>query len=443
MAVKNKKKGISKFRAAVTANAKQQRTQGSAYGYLNLPRGVNVFKEPSEGRILVDFLPYTVSEPKHPDRNDEVGIAVLGELWYKRPFKIHRNVGAKNEAVVCLQSIGKRCPICDFRAQRVKEGAEDEELKALKPSNRNLYVIVPRGQKDHEEKPHVWDISQFLFQAKLNEELEENDEMGIFPDPEDGMSLKIRFAEQAIGKNKYGECSRIDFISRKAPIDDDLLNAVPDLDKMLKIYTYEELEKLFLELDEEETPAATSARADIDKASAKREKKQSVEADDDDDDDDSEEDADDDDSEKDEADDSEDEDDDEDDSESDEDDETDDDDSESDEDDDDDEDDDAPEETATCVACKGTGKNSKGRMCVPCQGTGKAQPKPTEGKVAPTAGKTTQKQPAQPTKPTKDKDKDKVKGKCPHGHKYGKDCEDFEECDTCEHWSECIDAKES
>ncbi|NCC58922.1 MAG: hypothetical protein EOM17_15075, partial [Synergistales bacterium] len=261
-----KKKGTSKFRSAVSANSKQQRTQGSAYGYLNLPKGINVFKEPSEGRVLLDMIPYTISEPNHPDKNEEMGVATVGELWYKRPFRIHRNVGAKNEAVVCLQSIGKRCPICDYRAQRVKEGADDEELKALKSTKRNLYVVVPRNHKELEEKPHIWDISQFLFQDKLNEEIEENEDMGVFPDPEEGLTLKIRFAENQIGKNKFGECSRIDFMERKTAISEKLLASAPDLDKVLKIYTYEELEALFLELEEEagKAPYGKSVREEED-----------------------------------------------------------------------------------------------------------------------------------------------------------------------------------
>lgn len=30
-----------------------------------------------------------------------------------------------------------------------------------------------------------------------------------------------------------------------------------------------------------------------------------------------------------------------------------------------------------CIACKGTGKNSKGNPCYPCKGTGRKQPKLT------------------------------------------------------------------
>ena len=33
------------------------------------------------------------------------------------------------------------------------------------------------------------------------------------------------------------------------------------------------------------------------------------------------------------------------------------------------------------------------------------------------------------------------KNKCPHGHKFGTDCEEFDECDECDSWNECIEAK--
>lgn len=37
----------------------------------------------------------------------------------------------------------------------------------------------------------------------------------------------------------------------------------------------------------------------------------------------------------------------------------------------------------------------------------------------------------------------KTKGKCPHGHKFGKDCDSTDDCDECELWDLCLEAKES
>jgi len=35
----------------------------------------------------------------------------------------------------------------------------------------------------------------------------------------------------------------------------------------------------------------------------------------------------------------------------------------------------------------------------------------------------------------------KKKNKCAYKHTFGKDCEEYDECDDCEIWDQCIDAK--
>lgn len=424
MAKLGKKGSNSKFRAAVAGNVKQQKAQGSKYGYLNLPKNIRVFKEEPGSRVSLDILPYTVTDPKHMDKNVDLGIATVGEQWYKKPYKVHRGIGANKETFVCLTTFGKKCPICEHRAKRVKDGdAEDDELKALKPSLRNLYVVVPLNSKDYEKKPHIWDISQYLFQDKLNEELEEDDTNAVFPDPDEGLTLKIRFSEEQFGKNKYAATSRIDFEEREKPYKEKDLKDVPNLDEILQVLTYNELEAKFFEYEtEDEEEDETSVRSMM-----KPKKKKEADPDEEDEDD---------------ADDSSDEDDeDEDDtSDEDEDEDTDDEDEEEEdeEDTDDDEDDDEVEEEEEeeeedipekekCVACKGTGKNSKGGVCKPCEGTGRKKLK---------------EEPAKKGKKEEKVNKKAGKNKCPHGHVFGKDCEEYDECEDCEKWDDCIDAKE-
>lgn len=244
------KKRASKFKQAVVQSAKEQKAQGSQYGYLNLPQGVNLFKELPDTKVLLDFLPYEVTDKLHPEyekaqQNDG--------LWYRRPYKSHRGIGVNNESVVCPTSINKRCPICEYRAKRLKEGAPQEETQPLKTSNRNLYVVVPLGVKNYEEKPHIWDISQFLFQNMLVDEINEDEDRGVFADLEEGLSLKIRFGEATIGKGKpFAETSRIDFVERDKPYDESILKKVPNLDEVLNIMDYKQLEFKFMEVDEEE-----------------------------------------------------------------------------------------------------------------------------------------------------------------------------------------------
>jgi hypothetical protein len=243
----SKKPKISRFAGRVKDNAQKTKATGASYGYLNLPKGISVFSPEPGGKSYLDFMPYVVTSDRHPD-----GIET-GDIWYKRPFKAHRNIGADKTSVVCLTSIGKKCPVCEYRAQMIKDGRDKSETDALKPSARNLYVVIPKKNKKLEEKPHVLDISQAMFQNLLAEELEEDDSHEVFPDLEQGLTLKIRWDSKTIGGSKpFAEASRIDFEDRDEAYSEDIMEEIPDLDSMLNILSYKELEKKFLEMEDEE-----------------------------------------------------------------------------------------------------------------------------------------------------------------------------------------------
>lgn len=420
MATRRKKGSV--FSGKVAANAHEQKTKGSSYGYLSLPKGVNIFTPPTSGKIHLDIIPYLVTDEKHMDRNDKSEVALPGELWYKKPYMVHRGVGPNNDSFVCLGTLGKPCPICEFRAKRKMEGADEEEIKALKPSKRNLYVVVPIDVKDYEEKPHIFDISQYLFQDKLNNELEENQDADIFPDLDEGLTLRIRFTEESFGKNKYGEVSRIDFLDRQTQYGEDFLDQVPNLDEVLTILSYKELQAKFLETsaEEEEDPPTTSRRTDDegeddDPPTTRRRKSAEPQEEEDDppttrrrsapkED-------------------------------------------EGDEGDDDPparssrnisrksaEEDEGQEEDIPagerCAACRGTGKNSKGGVCTPCDGTGRKKKKAAEAE---------EEQPRTTRRSTVSRSGNSQE--CPHGYEFGKDIDTKKECETCDLWEKCIDAK--
>jgi len=439
-----RKKHGSSFKGKVTQNAHQQQAKANSYGHLKLPKGVNVFKEETTGRVTLDFLPYVVTDKRHMDRDEEYGTATPGELWYKKPYYLHRNIGPNNLSEPCPATIGKKCPVCEQRAKMLKEGAEwdDDAVKSLKASLRNLYVVQPKKNKKYKEEPYVWDISQFLFQDKLNEELAEDEAYGVFPDLEEGLSIRIRFTEEQIGKNKFADTSRIDFVERAVPYKESILDTVPNLDDIIIYKTYSELQGLLFgqldiddiddiddddideeeevtkalirdaELDEEDEEEEEDDEADdayelakkmmADKRKAKKvpvkkskaKKAPIVEEEEEDDFEDEDEEE-----------------------------PTpppkqrrktkkativeeEDDDDFEEEDDDDFEEEDEEEEVAKPV-----------RKKVPAKSTKKAAVKKSVTK------------------------KKSSKEECPHGHEFGTDCEEYDECDECDKWEECLDAK--
>ncbi|MDD3970466.1 MAG: hypothetical protein PHC31_00975 [Clostridia bacterium] len=394
-----RKEKRNKFRDKVVQDTTRQKNATNNYGYLKLPKDVRVF-QPEAGRIQLDILPYIVTDEKHPDRNVEMEIAIPGELWYKRPFKVHRNIGAENDTVVCLTSFSQRCPICEYLAKRRKEGADLEEIKTLRPSQRNLYCVIPIGVKGADEKPHVWDVSQYLFQNLLNEELEEDSDNAVFPDLEEGLTLRIRFEEQQLGKNKFNEAKRIDFEKRDEIYDDSILEDIPNLDEMLTRLTYEELDAKFLEMEGVAEVEETSA---VENTEVRKRKK--IEPD-------------------------------------------------------------IPAEAPVIRRRKAkpepepepepededeTDVIGKGETPPPVRRRkAKPEPEPEPEDDDDDEIYEDEPEPELPVKPIKrdNLSKPASKGKpadgdrCPHGHRFGVDCEKFDDCDVCEIWDECIDEQE-
>jgi hypothetical protein len=355
------KKKKSSFRDKIVKDTVRQKSAGSSYGYLMLPKGVPLLKIEGFKSINLDFLPYEVTDAKHSDRSIDSEIAVEGSLWYKRPYIVHRNIGINNDTIVCPTSIKQRCPICEFKVKRTKEGAEKEELDTLKASQRNLYVVVPRGMKGEEEVPHIWDVSQYLFQNLLNDELEENPDYAVFPDTEEGLTLKIRFEEKQLAKNKFLEASRIDFNERKEVIDEDILSTVPNLDKVLIILSYKELEAKFMEIedeDEDDVNVPVLVKKQPEPESEEEEE---------------------------------------------------------------------PEEEE-----EEPSKKSK-KVETPVTRKRKPEPEPEEEEES---------NPKKKQSKEKDIPPKNGKNKCPYGHNFGVDCEEYKECDRCSLWDKCIEEKE-
>lgn len=269
----SKKKKKSNFGAAIAADVERRDKQGGQYGYLKLPKGLNMFKVEKDGRVYFDIIPYVVSDKKHMDHNpDVVGVGDVGHPWYKKPYLAHRGVGTAKESLVCPRTVGKSCPICEAREKQLREGVPYEDALD-KAQLRNLYLVIPRGNKEYDEEVHLFDISEYLFQRELDQELREDpDEWGrVLLDLEDGETLKVRFVEESFGKNKYYEASRIDPDGRHEEIEDGA-DELYDLDDILEILTYAQIEAKFLEIDEEEEEAEEEAPFEEDKPKRKKKK---------------------------------------------------------------------------------------------------------------------------------------------------------------------------
>jgi len=262
------KKRKSHFRGTVAFNAKQREKKASAYGYLNLPKDVKIFSIEEDTKVGVyDFLPYEVTDTKHPDRDDERNVAVDGNLWYRRPFKIHRiPKESGSEAIICPTSIGKPCPICEYFRKQQAEKVNWDDIKDLKPKPRTLFIVIPLGGKETDEVPHIFDMSDFCLQDIIDEELGIDPDNEIFPDLEEGKTLRIKWKWEKTGTGiVFPKARDIRFNDREA-YEEDILDEVPNLDEVLNVLDYKKIEDKFFgdddepekevtEIEEEEEPA--------------------------------------------------------------------------------------------------------------------------------------------------------------------------------------------
>jgi len=213
---------------------------GGGSSYIRLPQGFE-FQETKAGTNELDILCYEVKSTRYSK-------ASPGELFYRREYKVHRNVGAEKKSYICPTTFGKKCSICSYRDELAKDYKANEKLVgALKPQVKDLYYVDPDGKG---KKFKVLDVSHHNFTKKLMEEVREGDEDFVgFADLEKGYTLKVRFVEETFDKSKYLEATRVDFVSRP-DYPESILDILPDMDELLVEISDDALNKIFLELDD-------------------------------------------------------------------------------------------------------------------------------------------------------------------------------------------------
>lgn len=266
-----KKQRKMSFRGQVKAGISKSKNNGGRYNVFNTPDGVELYKPKAGDRDIFDIIPYIVTVDNHPDKDTSSfegiteEIAHKGGLSYRRPYKVHKDVGADNKTVICLKSFGKKCPICEYRQAQLDKGKEWEEVKYLKEKDRILYILKPVEINKAKDSFYLMDISYHLFQRKLEQEVEEDEEYLDFPNLEGGLSLRVRWIEGSMSKKgqEYCEAGPIKFLPRDEDYDEDILDKVPCLDDILIEMSYDKMKALFFEDDvedseedeeEEETP---------------------------------------------------------------------------------------------------------------------------------------------------------------------------------------------
>lgn len=229
--------------SGVSRGAANRTSKEKGTPHLQLPDGFKMFKLPAEKKTTVqlEILPYPVTNPSHLE-SQQIGD---GTHWYRLPYMIHA-VDGGDGFVVCPKSIGKKCPICAKFEHHRSINSAWSDFKHLQAKTRSLFAIsVLNVEGISPDDILIWDMSDFMFMDKVDMLIGEDESYAMFASPDDdGLTIKILVIPKTLNGHKYGSIERIDFAKRKAGegIPQDMLDDVPEMDKMLLVKSYAELE---------------------------------------------------------------------------------------------------------------------------------------------------------------------------------------------------------
>lgn len=232
-------------------NLARRRAETHSSGFestsLKIPDGLNFFN-PDEGIYVGDIVPYIVGKGNP--------MADPGEEYYERTYWRYKDIGAAQKKYVCpSKTFNKPDPIAEWRQKHARDESKEEEVSALKPQERQLFLWW--DHKDREKGVQLWEVSYHLFGKLLDERIrqrgEEDWDQFWYPDC-GGYTLRLTFSQDSIGKNSFVRVSAIDF----KPRDDDyeMPKEIREhgicLDDLLVEVPYDKLKAIFLMLPEEE-----------------------------------------------------------------------------------------------------------------------------------------------------------------------------------------------
>ncbi len=248
----SKEERRAELKARQGENVKNKDNNMTNFGahYLNIS-GIENFErfKPNYKKVMkLDIIPYIISTKNHPQKMK------IGYEDYLLDIFVHKSIGADNkESVLCLKrTFGKPCPICE-EAARLKDAGDDDGAKNIKPKRRVIYNVI--NTLEDPEKITLLDISHFFFEKELLDELKANfgdDELPIFSDLEDGLTIKCRATEEKYNGNPFPKFKSFGFEKRDEAYDEEILERAFPLDAMLNVLTYDEVSAIFYCTDEDE-----------------------------------------------------------------------------------------------------------------------------------------------------------------------------------------------
>jgi len=278
----------NKRRSVNTANLKQmaeKSVNNSRVSYLKLPKGALLFKPDKDGVKRIDVLAYEIGKENYQTK------AKPGNLVPSLVYYVHKGLGAEgNDAVICPKMmLGEPCPVCERLERNKKKGMDKDDYKEDYPKRRQLFNVIDQHDPD---KNFVYDspypaFGQILFlgnflDRKMYNMPEDDPRLG-FANCEDGQTLEVDFKIESFNGAKTAKPLSVDFVSRKEDYPDSTIDDLVDLDSCLIIESYEDIEKLMVGADDiadDDPPRRGRAASDEDEKEEPKSRRRGEEKDD-------------------------------------------------------------------------------------------------------------------------------------------------------------------
>lgn len=175
----------------------------------------------------------------------------IGDKDYVMDIYTHRGVGPSEATVLCLKNTYGKPCPICEYSAQLKKQGKEDEAGALKPSRRCFYNVQDCKNPD---KLMVFEASHYLFEKELIDEARDDDEGGFvdFADEENGKEIKFRCSKVTKNKMEFNEFKSFSFEERDENIPDEILNSAISFDEIMSVPTYEEVEKILYGQDDED-----------------------------------------------------------------------------------------------------------------------------------------------------------------------------------------------
>lgn len=233
-------------------------SSGKSGYYLQLPDGITEWKVEEKGIRIIDLITF---DSDHDNSNyglDKHGNGYTeGNEIYARYYGRHK-IG--NKWYVCPKSVDKECPFCDQQAKlwtKYNKSKDDD----IKVEAKNLYAQIRALYNVREnDELFVWETTannKDSFEKKYRSDMEDDEECFDVQFLERGKSIKLKFVDDQFvdsngGKHEFLKLESIKGYADRDDIDESIVNDIADLNKVLEIKTYDELQAILLTAGEED-----------------------------------------------------------------------------------------------------------------------------------------------------------------------------------------------